>query len=329
MGRPSSIKVGDIYSTNNCGDVKVLEYHNYANIVVIFLDKGITKTVRTASLKSGSISYKNNYYNEGSIFIIDRYTTVKVINYKDYDHVFVSILGYEDVVCLPSSIGNLIKGQFKNPFKPCFAGVGFIGLVPPKTVTSSDKPVNKSYTTWGNMMTRCYDINNCNKGAWTNYGGKGITICDKWKDFSIFKEWYDRQPNRYNTLCNIDKDLKNLSGTEYSPENCTLLYNKINILFAINGNKFSTKNGDLPMGVVLEEGFAKYRASCLISGKRYSFSTVSQCVDFKAESYRKRLQLLLKESNDLGLYIDPVVLHNLLNMDFRSLLIERKLSSQK
>lgn len=37
----------------------------------------------------------------------------------------------------------------------------------------------KTYYAWRNMKSRCYDKNHV---AYHNYGGRGITVCDEWRD---------------------------------------------------------------------------------------------------------------------------------------------------
>jgi hypothetical protein len=39
------------------------------------------------------------------------------------------------------------------------------------------------YVTWQNMMRRCYSPGN---KAYRNYGGRGITVCDRWHDVAAF-----------------------------------------------------------------------------------------------------------------------------------------------
>lgn len=45
---------------------------------------------------------------------------------------------------------------------------------------------DRLYTTWANMKTRCFNSRN---RAYKWYGERGITICDKWKDFMTFYSW--------------------------------------------------------------------------------------------------------------------------------------------
>jgi hypothetical protein len=69
------------------------------------------------------------------------------------------------------------------------------------------------YGIYHNMKTRCY---NAKSQFYHRYGGRGITVCEEWKnDFQIFYEW--AMYNGYSdelTLDRIDSD------KGYSPDNC-------------------------------------------------------------------------------------------------------------
>ena len=69
------------------------------------------------------------------------------------------------------------------------------------------------YSVWTNMKTRCYNVK-CRE--YKNYGGRGIKICEEWRNsFKSFLEWSIE--NGYNENLSIDR--VNVNGN-YEPNNC-------------------------------------------------------------------------------------------------------------
>ena len=69
------------------------------------------------------------------------------------------------------------------------------------------------YGIWSGMKKRC---ENPNCKAFDNYGGRGITVCNEWKnDFELFYTWAIE--NGYNENLSIDRIDVNKG---YSPKNC-------------------------------------------------------------------------------------------------------------
>lgn len=69
------------------------------------------------------------------------------------------------------------------------------------------------YRIWSGMKQRCY---NPRRSRYPDYGGRGITICQEWKnDFSEFQRW--ALSNGYADNLSIDRINDNKG---YSPENC-------------------------------------------------------------------------------------------------------------
>lgn len=69
------------------------------------------------------------------------------------------------------------------------------------------------YHTWIGIKARCFDQKS---DAFHNYGGRGITMCDEWKNsFVSFKSWAIE--NGYSDNLTIDR--KDVNGN-YCPDNC-------------------------------------------------------------------------------------------------------------
>lgn len=84
---------------------------------------------------------------------------------------------------------------------------------------------------WAKMMGRC---NNPTDNAYKDYGGRGIGVCEAWKDAREFCKWME--DNKYEKGLSIER--VDVNGN-YEPSNCKLIprreqaYNKRNTVYIL------------------------------------------------------------------------------------------------
>lgn len=146
-------------------------------------------------------SYKNNAL--GARF--GKLVVIRVLDERRHGHVMVECVcdcGNHKNIMLSS----LIKGMTQS-----------CGCYRKEYVSNKNRTHNKSktrlYSIWCDMKRRCY--NQTNK-RYENYGGRGIKVCDEWRNnFQSFYEW--AMANGYSDDLTIDRI--NVNGN-YAPENC-------------------------------------------------------------------------------------------------------------
>lgn len=95
-----------------------------------------------------------------------------------------------------------------------------------KMVTTHGLSVNKWWSNWHRMMDRCY---NKKSARYASYGGRGISVCERWHDAALFHEDMGDRPEG-KSLDRINND------GNYSPENC-----KWSTYIEQNNNRRTTK----------------------------------------------------------------------------------------
>jgi hypothetical protein len=76
---------------------------------------------------------------------------------------------------------------------------------------ASNKHISATYQSWVSMMQRCTNHKNI---RFKNYGGRGITICERWHDFTKFLADMGHRPSPDHSIDRINND------GNYEPENC-------------------------------------------------------------------------------------------------------------
>lgn len=107
--------------------------------------------------------------------------------------------------------------------------------------------LKSTYQCWSNMKTRCF---NPNDKFYKNYGGRGITVCDRWLKFNNFLNDMGIKP-KDRSLDRIDND------GNYEPFNCRWA----------NREEQSTNRGT-PKGYTWNKYHGKYEAKIKKNYKR-------------------------------------------------------------
>ena len=183
------------------------------------------------------------------------------------------------------------KGQIKCPYETRYLGVGYIGEGQYKTVDSQGKH-SKCFTTWYNMLMRCYNTENIHE---RNYVYGQCYVCDEWLNYQNFAKWY--YDNIYyvgdEQMC-LDKDILFKNNKEYSDYYCIFVPQSINKLFT----KTDKLRGEYPIGVYYYKNTNKFKAQ-YNNGRKHRvslgyFNTVEEAF----EEYKRYKEQYIKSVAD-------------------------------
>ena len=118
-------------------------------------------------------------------------------------------------------------------------GVGYLGGNLELKTSYNGKKCN-IYTKWKNMIERCYN----EKFHQRQPTYIGCYVSDEFKDYSKWREWYDKYPYKQDDW-QIDKDLLIKGNKVYSEDYCVFLPKEINVVLT----KRTALRGEYLIGV--------------------------------------------------------------------------------
>lgn len=120
------------------------------------------------------------------------------------------------------------------------------------------------FHTWSGMMRRCHDRT---KADYDFYGGRGITVCERWHDFWTFVKDMGEKPK-----ANYSIDRKD-NSKGYSPENCHWISHQQQCLNRRSNKQLSWAGEQMTMkelAIMLEIPYTTLRSRVRRTGDIYN-----------------------------------------------------------
>ena len=164
----------------------------------------------------------------------------KILKYNGSKNVEIQFLktGYEMEV----QLGNIRKGEVKDPYAPSVYGVGISGTKYPPTINGV---ITKEYMLWANMLRRC--CSDTYQKKYPTY--EGCEVSENFKSYDYFYEWCHKQigfgVDGNGNPFQLDKDLLIRGNKVYSESTCVFTPSEINSLLT----KCTASRGEYLIGV--------------------------------------------------------------------------------
>lgn len=204
---------------------------------------------------------------------------MQIVVYRNAMDMDVKFLDKDGYIYQHTNYTNFKNGQIKNPYDRCIFGIGYLGE------GDAQQKTQVGYC-WRGMLERCY----CDRMKKIHPAYYGIsTVCEEWLDFQVFARWYNENVYQVGTeRMHLDKDILVKGNKVYSPENCLIVPQRINMLFMKKPNKYGLPNGILPI--------ANGRYSARYNGKHIgNFDTLEEAELAHENEKRKAIKNVAEE----------------------------------
>jgi hypothetical protein len=167
---------------------------------------------------------------DGEIVICPKYGKITILKYFNSANCTIK---FEDGTILKNvQYYRVVTNNVKNPMKPNFFGVGYIGIG--KFSMKKESVSRNCINSWTNMLSRAYN----KKVLEVRPNYKDVTVCEEWHNFQNFAKWYK---NNYNLETmkgwQLDKDILVKGNKIYSPDTCCFVPQEINQIFTLKSKK--------------------------------------------------------------------------------------------
>lgn len=213
-------------------------------------------------------------------------TPMKIIKYRNSRDVDAMFLDEYNYVKTHITYDNFKNGSVTNPYDRTVYDIGYIGIGNHIIKTGNEK--SQAYRVWHEMIARCYA--ETKKDEYPSYYNIS-TVCEEWKCYQRFADWYENEMYECGERLHLDKDILYPGNKIYSPYTCLLVPQRINSIF-----KNISNNRKLPTGVIKHKNgyLAEY------SGKKLGiYRTVEKAFEIYANEKEKVVKQIANEYKDI------------------------------
>lgn len=232
-----------IYEHELYGKYKIIKDYNYEKnhkiryVRILFLNTGTEIDVPLRNVINNKII--DHYYVEDTIYehkLYGKYKIIKKLNIGANCRCLIQFFDTGTIVECSLSAARTIN--VRDPYAKIIYGVACFGIPVPNYI-------KKAYSTWHNMIRRCYDIN-CQ--SYNEYGGKGIYVVDRWLCFEYFYQDAFKIYNgehAFEDNYTLDKDYLQMGKINkcYSLETCAWIHSSLNSQLVVLQHKLDNYDG--------------------------------------------------------------------------------------